>query len=80
MKCYPLPLSMFLLILPANSGLAELAASTGAEKFPVDAESASSRRVGRCPRATLCEAITFDRGSINDANVWLMILSIDHCY
>ena len=44
MKWYPLPLSMFLLILPANSGLAELAASTGAEKFPVVAVTPGEQR------------------------------------
>jgi YD repeat-containing protein len=36
------------------------------------------RRVGRCPRITSCEAITSDRSSINDANIWVMISSIDH--
>ncbi len=44
MKWYPLPISMFLLILPANSGLAELAGSTGAEKFPVVAVTLGEQR------------------------------------
>ena len=35
MKWYPLSLSIFLLLLPANSALAELAASASTEKFPV---------------------------------------------
>jgi hypothetical protein len=38
MNWYPLPLSILLLLLPANSALAELVSSDGAEKFPVAAD------------------------------------------
>jgi hypothetical protein len=34
----------------------------------LDGQTIKIRRVGRCPRTTLNEAITSDRGSINDAN------------
>jgi porin len=44
MKWYPLSLSIFLLLLPANSALAEFAASASTEKFPVVAVTPEQQR------------------------------------
>ncbi len=57
MKWYTLPLSMFFLLLLANSVLAELAASAGAEKPPVVRVTTENRNYSCNPFPELALAV-----------------------